>query len=98
MALGYYNSAIYDNLDCWQAYVGLGNCYYYLKKYKDSLKNYEKAMKMDPDNGELVKFVQFLRTKVAPAVLPTPTPTAAPAMPGGLPPLPPPGSALPPPR
>ncbi len=97
LAVEYYNSAIDDNPDCWQAYVGLGNCSYYQKKYKESLKNYEKALKMDPDNSELVKFVQFLRAKIGPSALPTPTPVS-PALPAGLPALPPPGSTLPPPK
>jgi tetratricopeptide (TPR) repeat protein len=99
LAIEYYNSAIDDKTDCWQAYVGLGNCYYYQKKFKDSLKNYEIALKMDPNNDELVKFVQFLRAKVGASVTPTPTPRPlAQPLPTGLPPLPPPGAALPPPR
>lgn len=99
LAMEYYNSAIDDKSDCWQAYVGLGNCYYYQKKYKDSLKNYQIALKIDPDNGELVKFVQFLRAKVGVTARPTPTPTFVPqALPGGLPPLPLPGGLNSPPK
>ncbi len=99
LAIEYYNSAIDDNSDCWQAYVGLGNCYYYQKKYKESLKNYEKALKMDPDNSELIKFVQFLRAKVGTSTVPAPTPTVvSQALPSGFPALPPPGSTLPPPK
>ncbi len=99
LAIEYYNSAIDDKSDCWQAYVGLGNCYYYQKKFKDSLKNYEIALKMDPTNDELVKFVQFLRVKVGASVTPTPTPKSIPqSLPTGLPPLPPPGAVLSPPR
>ena len=98
LAIDYYNSAIDDKTDCWQAYVGLGNCYFYQKKYKDSLKNYEIALKMDPNNSELIKFIQFLKTKLGASITPTPTPTPViRPLPGGLPPLPLPG-VLPPPR
>jgi len=95
LALDYYNSAIDDKDDCWQAYVGLGNCYYFQKKYKDSLKNYEKALKINPNNGELVKFIQFLKTKMGLYSIPTPVPTWTPIPVPTLVPLPPLGSTPP---
>jgi tetratricopeptide (TPR) repeat protein len=91
LAVSYYESAIDDKSEYWQAYVGLGNCYYYLKRYKDSLKNYEKALQMNPNNPNLLQFIQFLKTKMGVVALPTPTPTPTappPSLPAGLPPLP----------
>lgn len=105
LAIDYFNSAIEDKEDCWQAYVGLGNCYYYKKKFKDALMNYEKALKIHPDNPDLTRFVQNLRTKLGIYPTPTPVPTPTPLPYGaplpGLPPLPLPNNApgtLPPPR
>ena len=90
LALEYYQSAVDDNPDCWQAYVGMGNCYYYEKKLKESLKAYQQAQKINPDNDELGKFILFLRSKMG-AAFPKPTPTRLPGLA-----LPPPGNALPP--
>ena len=102
LAIDYFGSAIEDKEDCWQAYVGLGNCYYYKKKFKDALKNYEKALKIHPDNPDLTKFVQNLRYKLGiyptPTPIPSPTPLPLGAPLPGLPPLPigPPQSVVPP--
>ncbi|HVZ79402.1 MAG TPA: tetratricopeptide repeat protein [bacterium] len=94
LAVDYFSSAIDDKEDCWQAYVGLGNCYYYQKKYKEALKSYERALKYHPDNPELARFVQNLRIKLGifptPTPVPTPTPWPLNAPLPGLPPLPPP--------
>jgi tetratricopeptide (TPR) repeat protein len=86
LAMDYYNSAIEDKQDGWQAYVGLGNCLYYQKKFKEALKNYERALKINPDNPELNRFVGNLRFKLG--MLPTPTPVPVLAPLPGLPPLP----------
>jgi tetratricopeptide (TPR) repeat protein len=95
LAMDYYISAIDDKEDCWQAYVGLGNCLYFQKKYKDALKNYEKALKINPNNPDLTRFVQNLRFKLGVVPTPTPVPTAVPLTPlPGLPPLPPPASPV----
>lgn len=95
LAMDYYLSAIDDKEDCWQAYVGLGNCLYFQKKYKDALKNYEKALKINPNNPDLARFVQNLRSKLGVVPTPTPIPTVAPLAPlPGLPPLPPPVSPV----
>jgi tetratricopeptide (TPR) repeat protein len=98
LAIEYFQSAIDDNPDCWQAYVGLGNCYYYKKKLQDSLKAYEKALKINPDNSELTRFIRFLKTKLGVAAAPTPTPTVGVLPLPGLPPLPPGGVINPPPK
>ena len=90
LAIDYYQSALDDKPDCWQAYVGLGNCYYYQKKLKESLKAYEKALQLNPGNTELIKFIQFLRAKLAVGAQPTPTPTRPLQVLPGLPALPPP--------
>lgn len=90
LALEYYQSAIDDNSDCWQAYVGMGNCYYYEKKLKESLKAYLQAQKINPDNDELGRFILFLRSKMG-AAAPKPTPTPLPGLA-----LPPPDNVLPP--
>ena len=95
LAIGYYQSALDDKPDCWQAYVGLGNCYYYKKKLKDSLQAYEKALKMNPGNDEVIRFVQFLRKKIGATALPTPTPSPLPNALPGLPPLQLPGDTNP---
>lgn len=95
LAFEYYQSALDDNPDCWQAYVGLGNCYFYQKKLKDSLKAYETALKMNPGNENLIKFIQFLNKKLAAAAQLTSTPTAVITPSGGIPPLPPSGEANP---
>jgi tetratricopeptide (TPR) repeat protein len=79
LARDYYQSALDDNSDCWQAYVGLGNCDYAKKKFKEALKNYEKALKMHPDNPNLTQFLQALRYKMG--IFPTPTPTPVPLVP-----------------
>jgi hypothetical protein len=92
LALEYYQSAIEDKSDGWQAYVGLGNCYYYMKKPKEALKAYEKALSINPDNPTLVRFVQALRARMGVLLIP-PTPTPARFMPTPTPtwiPLPPP--------
>ena len=105
LAIDYFTSAIEDKDDCWQAYVGLGTCYYYKKKYKDALVNYEKALKINPQNQDLTRFVQNLRLKLGirptPTRAPTPTPLPYNAPLPGLPPLPMPmgtPGVLPPPR
>ena len=95
LAMDYYNSAIDDKDDCWQAYVGLGNCLYFKKKFKDALKNYEKALKINPDNSELAKFVEVLRRKLGVYPTPTPSPRLSPASLPGLAPLPPLGPITP---
>jgi tetratricopeptide (TPR) repeat protein len=91
LAKDYYQSALDDNSDCWQAYVGLGNCDYAKKKFKEALKNYETALKMYPENPTLQRFLQSLRYKMG--VFPTPTPTTVPVIPTPMPGLllPPPG-------
>lgn len=90
LATDYYQSALDDNSDCWQAYVGLGNCDYAKKKFKDALKNYETALKMHPDNPTLTQFLQALRYKMG--IFPTPTPKPVPLIPTPVP-----GTLLPPP-
>ena len=92
LAKDYYQSALDDNQDCWQAYVGLGNCEYVKKKFKEALKDYEKALKMKPENPTLTQFLQALRYKMG--IFPTPTPTPVPIVPTPVPGLllPPPGN------
>ena len=89
LATDYYQSALDDNSDCWQAYVGLGNCEYAKKKFKDALKNYETALKMHPDNPTLSQFLQALRYKMGIFPTPTPAPIILTPVPGAF--LPPPG-------
>lgn len=86
LAMEYYGSAIEDKADGWQAYVGLGNCYYYKKKPKEALKAYEKALSLNPDNPTLARFIQALRARMGVLAFP-PTPTPVRFMPTPTPTL-----------
>jgi tetratricopeptide (TPR) repeat protein len=75
LAISYYNSAIDEDINYWPAYQALGTVFYIKKDYKDTLKNFEKALELNPDSATLRKFVNGLRTYMHIAPLPTPTPT-----------------------
>jgi tetratricopeptide (TPR) repeat protein len=75
LAISYYNSAIDEDMNYWPAYQALGTIYYIKKDYKETLKNFEKALELNPDSETLRKFVAGLRAYMHLAPLPTPTPT-----------------------
>ena len=78
MAISYYNSAIDENIDYWQAYQALGTVYYYKKNYKEAERNFEKALELNPDSAPMRKFVNALRAYLHMPALPAPTPTPTP--------------------
>jgi tetratricopeptide (TPR) repeat protein len=76
MAISYYNSAIDEDMNYWPSYQALGTVYYYKKNYKEALKNFEKALELNPESAPLRKFVNALRVylRLPPLAAPTPTP------------------------
>ncbi len=76
MALEYYQAAADDNEQYWQAFQGLGTCYYLKGKKKDALTAFEKAYQLNPGNNALLQFIQALRRVLGmlPLAIPTPTP------------------------
>jgi len=87
LAAEYYESAAEDQPDHWQAYQGLGSSYYMMKRPKDALKAFEKALKLNPQSAILAKYVKALQALVNAPPTPTPAGKAA-AQPATSPPLP----------
>ncbi len=95
MALEYYQAAADDKEDYWQAYQGLGTCYYLKGKKKECLAAFEKAYQLNPENAALLQFIQALRRVLGmlPLVIPTPTPVVN-SMPVPVENAPPPGQTI----
>jgi hypothetical protein len=66
-AIKYYDAAVQSNPNYWQAFQGLGNCYYAKGQNAEALSNYQKALALNPNNPQLSSFVQALRAKVGTA-------------------------------
>lgn len=80
MAIRYYQGAVQINPQMWQAYQGMGNCYYAKGDKQNALTNYQKALSINSNNPQLSSFVQTLQAQVGTAPAETAnTGTTAPA-------------------
>ena len=70
-ALRYYKAAVQQNPQMWQAYQGLGNCYYAKGDKASALTNYQQSLQINPNNPQLSQFVQTLQPSMASSVPPT---------------------------
>ena len=74
-AIRYYQYAGQLNPNLWQAYQGLGNCYYAKGDKTTALTNYQKALAIHPANPSLASFAQNLQAQLGSAPpLPANTP------------------------
>jgi tetratricopeptide (TPR) repeat protein len=82
-AMANYQEAIQMDATLWQAYQGLGNCFYAKGQKQSALVDYQKALDLNPNNPQLVAFAQSLREQIGAPPPPPPsqtaTPTSAPA-------------------
>jgi tetratricopeptide (TPR) repeat protein len=80
LAIRYYQGAAQGNPKLWQAYQGMGNCYYAKGDTNNALTNYNKALSLNPNNPQLSQFVQSLQAKVgaspAATAVSSPTPSS----------------------
>lgn len=63
-AIHFYEAAIDANPRFWQAFQGLGNCYYAMGDQTKALTSYQRALSLQPGNPSLSAFVQSLRTQL----------------------------------
>jgi hypothetical protein len=63
-AIRYFESALDANPGLWQAFQGLGNCYYGLGDKAKALSNYQRCLGLHPDNPELASFAAALRSEI----------------------------------
>jgi hypothetical protein len=61
-AIRYYQAATQMNANSWQAYQGLGGCYYAKGDNSNALMNYQKSLDINPNNPQVSRFVQYLRS------------------------------------
>jgi hypothetical protein len=59
-----YQAALQENPSGWAAYQGLGSCYYAQGNMPEALRNYEEALRYNPNNPPLAHLVQGLKAKV----------------------------------
>lgn len=64
LALRYYHGATNRDPELWQAYQGMGNCYFYLGDKAKALENFQKALVINPDNPKLTATVKALQAQV----------------------------------
>lgn len=64
-AMRYFNLTIDIDPRFWQAYQGLGNCYYAKGKLGKAAANYQMALHLNPQNPTLKAFVDTLRAQIA---------------------------------
>ena len=64
LAIRYYQAAAQLNPQMWQAYQGMGNCYYAKGDKASALTNYQKSLAINPNNTQLSPFVQSLQAQV----------------------------------
>jgi hypothetical protein len=72
-AMANYQEAIQMDATLWQAYQGLGNCFYAKGQKQAALVDYQKALDLNPNNPQLVAFAQSLREQIG---APPPPPTS----------------------
>lgn len=63
-ALRYYDAAVQTDPNMWQAYQGLGNCYYALGDKAKAVSNYQRCLSLNRDNPQLSAFVDSLRAQM----------------------------------
>lgn len=63
-ALRYYDAAVQADPNLWQAYQGLGNCYYALGDKAKAVSNYQRCLSLHRDNPQLSAFVDSLRAQM----------------------------------
>ncbi len=63
-AIRYYRAALDSDPENWQAFQGLGNCYYAKGDNARALANYQRSLSLHPDNPPLAAFAKSLRAKM----------------------------------
>lgn len=63
LAIQYYEAALDANPRIWQAFQGLGNCYYAMGDKAKALLNYQRCLSLHPDNPALASFAASLRSE-----------------------------------
>jgi hypothetical protein len=62
IAVGYYEEALNLGPSA-SLYKKIGNCNYYLKKKKEAIAAYKEAVKLDPADAKLIKYIKILEKK-----------------------------------
>src|SRR5580698_1916752 len=70
-AIRYYQAAAQMNANSWQAYQGLGGCYYAKGDNSNALMNYQKSLDINPNNPQVSQFVQYLKSQSTAPPLPS---------------------------
>ncbi len=60
-----YQAVLQANPNSWQAYQGLGNCYYVKGDSATALMNYQKSLALNPNNPHLASLAQSMQAKAA---------------------------------
>ncbi len=67
-AIANYQTAVQLSPRFWQAYQGMGNCYYAKGDHASALACYQRSLTLNPDNTKLAQFVQSIKPTPAPSV------------------------------
>jgi len=62
-AIRYYEAAVDNNPRFWEAFQGLGNCYYGKGDNPKALSNYQRCLSLHPDNPALSSFTASMRAE-----------------------------------
>ena len=62
-AISYYNAAVKEDKKMWQAWLGLGICYYSMKKYNNALLIFKYVLSIKPGEPNAQKYVDMLQGK-----------------------------------
>ncbi len=77
LAITDYQAALQSNPNSWQAYMGIGNCYYVKGDSNNALMNYQKSLALNPNNPHLASLAQSMQATVAaPSAASTPAMTS----------------------
>ena len=63
-ALVRFQMAIDGNWNFWQSYQMVGYCYYELREKENALKAFEESLRLNPDNPQLARVIQALKSGV----------------------------------
>lgn len=69
-ALGFYEETLKANGESAALYYNIGNCYYKLNKVAPSILNYEKALLLEPGNGDIRFNLEVARLKAVDKIEP----------------------------
>ncbi len=69
-ALDAYEAAIPYDTNPYRAYIGMGNCEYFLDRKSKAVEHYQKSLELHPDNPSLVQFIKKVKSEVANAQMP----------------------------